>query len=293
MFIADADIGDILSWALPFLLAAVCFGVASSILASMMTRHEIEKELKEKQTADEAEQHRLAGQRQAALEAEYAQRRRQLEDEARASLDQAVVQVRDAAQERYQPMISPDGLESLEKRLCDLYTFNSYVGRVLTVRVYCLPTGWVGIEWMLDPNQPMALKVICKRDGYAVFAQHAYKGTWGAVHDRGHEYRFDFHAMQGSRDLEDGLEFRVKIPDVDQWPEEESDPTPPPKVEEETCEQQIARKLKRFSDEEAAWEQGKQAGYQRIDATDTADAEKKRRKARLDARIAEERGEQG
>ncbi len=101
--------------------------------------------------------------------------------------------------------------------------------------------------------------------------------------------------MEGQSNREAELAFTVTVPTKAQW-KRKVNPTPPPEVAEvdEATERQeaINQKLRVFNLEERAWEEGRQAGYRQIDASDAPDIEKRHRKARLDAQIARERDEQ-
>jgi hypothetical protein len=103
--------------------------------------------------------------------------------------------------------------------------------------------------------------------------------------------------MNGRYDREDGLTFTIRIPTEDEWKREVNPPPPPPAPPEidqvARRQEKITEKLSIFTVEDEAWERGRLNGHQQIDATNATNDEKKRRKARLDAKIAQARDQEG
>jgi hypothetical protein len=246
---------------------------------------EYEEKDEERQKASRAELKR----KEAELEAEFSRKREEFEQNAQATVAQAIADVRTAAEERFRGSLSADNLEGVDRKLREAQLMFSRTGRVLTVRVFAVPAGWVGIEWMLDPKVPNPLKVVCRRNGKVVSVEHAYKGLHTDLLLRGKEFTFSLQAFEGDRQYEDGLEFVVKIPTPGQWERKVGGTPEPPRDDAAERRQKIVEKVKGLAGEDELWENGRREGHQQIDATEAADLEKRRRKARLDAQIAKER----
>lgn len=269
-----------------FALVLVLFVVAAIALLLFLGSVEVEYEEKdeERQKAGQAELKR----KEAELEAEFCRKREEFEQNAQVTVAQAVADVRTAAEERFRGSLAADDLEGVDRKLREAQLMFSRTGRYLTVRVCAVPTGWVGIEWMLDPKVSRPLKVVGRRNGKIVFVEHAYKGVFAEVLVRGREYMYTFEVMDHAAEYEDGFGFVLKIPTPAQW-DRKVGGAPEPRDDAAERRQKILEKVRGMAGEDELWENGRREGHQQIDATDAADLEKKRRKARLDAQIAKER----
>jgi hypothetical protein len=270
-----------------FALLLILFVVAAIALLLFLGFVEVKYEEKdeEREKVSQAELKR----KEAELEAEFRRTREEFEQNAQATVAQAVADVRTASEERFRGSLVADNLEGVDRKLREAQLMFSRTGRVLTVRVCAVPTGWVGIEWMLDPKVSRPLKVVGRRNGKIVFVEHAYKGLFAEVLVRGREYMYTFEVMDNAAEYEDGFGFVVKIPTPAQWERKIGGTPEPPRDDAAERRQKIVEKVKGLAGEDELWESGRREGHQQIDATDTVDLEKKRRKARLDAQIAKER----
>ena len=198
-----------------------------------------------------------------------------------------MAQLREAAEERFRGTLTAGTSEELDKRLREAQLIYSRTGRVITARVFVSPTGWVGIEWMVDPSQPLPPRVVGKRDGKVVFTEHAYRNVYADVLQRGREYTFCLEAFDGERALERGFEFPVKVPTERQWRRSLGPATPPDALAEQ--QKKVEGAIRLLTGEDELWEKARREGHKRIDEEGGTEQEKKRRKARLDAQIAQER----
>lgn len=227
--------------------------------------------------------------KEAGLEAEFRRKHEEFDQNAQATVAQAIADARTTAEERFRGSLAADNLEGVDRKLREAQLMFSRTGRYLTVRVCAVPTGWMGIEWMLDPKVSRPLKVVGRRNGKIVFVEHAYKGVFAEVLVRGREYMYTFEVMDHAAEYEDGFGFVVRIPTPAQWDRKVGGAPEPPRDDAAERRQKIMEKVKVLAGEDELWESGRREGHQQIDATDAADLEKKRRKARLDAQIAKER----
>lgn len=299
---ANDDLSDILSslyWATFWMCLSLGCDIVLFVCQFKLDKlHKKElEELKAAEAVRDAEREEKYRQRERESDQEYRQKHRDLEStylkkeeglrqEMQQSLTKALAELRLTAEERFRPAIDAQGLEDLDQKLREAQLMHSHSGRVLSVRVLAVPTGWTSIEWMLDPDVPNPLRIICFRDDKIQFVDHAYKGRFTTVLARGKEYRFKFQAMDGSRDREDSFQFTVKLPTPGQWRRKVGEVAPDTTNERE---RQISDKVKRLTNEHNAWEKGRREGHQAIDGSDAPEGDKRRGKARLDAQIQRER----
>jgi hypothetical protein len=212
------------------------------------------------------------------------------EQAAQLALAQAIQKVRDAAEERYRTALASANLEEMDQRLREAQLIFSRGGRVLTVRVFISPTGWVGIEWMQDPGRPYPLKVVCWRGDEVITIDHLYRGVIGDILVRGRAYVFSFEAFDGKRNLEPDFQFEVKVPTVKQWKRKVDPAVPKPVVEDEaTREQKLVQKAKQIVGDEVLWQKLRKDAHQAIDNSEGSDFEKRRKKGAVDTRLQEVR----
>jgi hypothetical protein len=288
---AEASPDDVLKGVFVGVLvaAALVLLFALAKLASRAAEQERQRREREEEAASQREL-----QRQAELEAhrqrldrEYRQREERAERERQQALALTVAQLREAAEERFRGTLTAGTSEELDKRLREAQLIFSRSGRVITARVFISPTGWAGIEWMVDPSQPVPLRVIGRRDGEQVFMEYAYRGVYGDVLRRGREYTFSLEAYDGNRALEPGFAFTVKVPTERQWQRSLGAGASPDALEEQK--KRIEGTVKLLTGEDELWEKARREGHKRIDEEGGTEQEKRRRKARLDAQIAQER----
>jgi len=241
------------------------------------------REQQRQQEAREARERRRECERQRELQREKAR----LEQESQQALMLAVAQLKDAAEERFKASLTAGDLEELDQRVREAQLVFSRTGRVLTARVYAVPTGWVAVEWMLDPSHPQPLRVVGKREGEVVFVEHAYRGVYADVLPRGREYTFELEAYDGDSPRERGFKFVVKIPTPKQWRRKVSAAAEPDALAKQ--QKKIEQTIKLLTASDELWEQARRESHQKVDAAEGSDADKRRRKARLDAQIAQER----
>jgi hypothetical protein len=231
-------------------------------------------------------------------QAEFDRRQRELESEARRAkqensektdlaIAEAIRSVREAASERYQSAIPATTLQELEKRLREAQLMFSRSGKVLTVRVAAVPTGWLAIEWMVDPNFREPPRVTGRRNGVKLFVERAYKGMCCDILNRGTEYRFTFHVSGKYTSEAEDLEFVIKLPTPRQWLRKVIEPGEADHLSKR--EKRITQTVQKITKEDELWEKARRDAHEQIDATQTPDREKQKRKATLDAKIIDAR----
>ena len=266
-----------------FLLGIAGFAAACIFRAIQNEKERLAAKAKRQEAQREGE---LLAQKQQ-LELEALRRRREEEEQAGRAIEKAVQDLREAANERYCPALPTGTLEEIDANLRAHQLGFRRFGRLLTVRVVLVPTGWIGIEWMLDVNLANPLLVIGRKDSRVVFEECAYKGLYCDILARGRAYEFTLWAVEGKQ-IRDELRMVVKVPTPEQWerqinPVVEERETPAKRRKRITC------RIKGMAAEDEVWEHGRREAHQMIDRSDLPDPEKRRRKALLDGRLRQER----
>lgn len=235
-----------------------------------------------------------ADKRKNELEAEYAQKmdegKRELEAQRQSdqsALARAVQEVRDSADERYRTALAAKNISELDQRLREAQLIASHGGRVITARVFASPTGWIGIEWMVDPSRPTAPRVECKRDDDVVFVEYAYRGLHAEILPRGREFIYSFTVHDGANYLETDFQFPAEVPTKRQWQREVDAPTPKSTTAERK--RRLTKTVKAVIEDEKLVEGARQAGYKIIDDSQDPPRAKQKRKATLDLKLQQER----
>lgn len=219
-------------------------------------------------------------------------REREIEIQQQTSLavTTAVNEAREAAMKHYQSTIPEATLEQLHEHLKANVLMFSRMSRLLSVRVAGVPSGWVGIEWALVPSVPEPLRIVGHCEDKLQFSERAYRGFLTRYFRPGknHHFRIRAYGEQSSWKAEDELEFIIPMPSEKQWNKLLNPPPPPPPDPLAEAKERVERTAKRITTMDELWEQVRRSGMQAINASDDSEIEKRRRRARLEARLIEE-----
>ncbi len=195
----------------------------------------------------------------------------------------AIAEIRQESEKRFRSEFLVTDLVTLNDRIKEGHGARVYLGRVLTVRVLSSPTGWVVMEWTLDPRLAQPLKVICWRDAEMRFAQFAHRGVHYENLERGKAYGFNFAAIDGKIDREGSLQFVFRMPTQEEW---SRSITPPPEADEKTRRKaKVIAEIERATSELEVWEEA----LRKTDPTATDGPEDMKRKATIRASIVRAR----
>lgn len=227
-------------------------------------------------------------------EKKKAERRREEEEAARRrEQEQATLAARKAAVVQWQDELSQTTLEQLDQKLKLGMLMFSREGRVISVRVVGVPTGYVTVQWSLDTNLPLALRVVGIKNDRVVFEEYAYQGQFIDLYSRGRSHDFEIHAFDGRTDYEPNFSFRIRVPTPEQFARTVAPalppPLPPPVDETALRKERIEKRIAEMAAEDALWLEARKKDYDQIDALPISDAEKRQMKAATDARRIEER----
>jgi len=268
-------------------LSYVSYEIYTSII------HAAERDEEERLANAAAAERRKQQLQEACRQGELLQARRSEEMEAararRRELREAREERRSRPAEEFQTSILAGTLQEIDRRLRQEQLLFSRSGRVLRVRVVAVPTGWVGIEWVLDAGLPQPLRVVGEKDGLVVFTEHAYRGLYVDTLERGRSYLFQFHAFDGSRVREPDFKMVITIPTPAQYARNIEAPAAKKPEQAAARKRRITKKAKMIMAEDALWESVRQQGHATIDASNGSDLEKRKRKSFLDAKLARER----
>lgn len=294
------DCGTMLCWFVVFVTVIALAGANASLRDDLKSEREKARapakpvdelaaeraELGRQQRALAQKQGELA-QKHEELERDFARRRQELEKHSELALAKSIQAVRDGADERYRVTLTPGELEERDQRLREAQLMFSRNGRVICVRGFATPTGWLALEWFLEPSLARPLTVVGVRDGKVVFSEHAYRGMYCDILERGREYTFVMHAMEGKFDREQGFQFVVRLPTDEQWRRRigGEDPISAGAARE----RRINERIQAIATEDGLWEKARREGHQRVEQSDGSEMEKKKRKASLDVKLQEER----
>jgi hypothetical protein len=173
--------------------------------------------------------------------------------------------------------------KELERRLKESHLMFTRRGELLSIRVVGVPSGWVAIEWMLDPSLPEALWVKGRRGPTVVFREYAYRGMFTDILKPGEEYKFSLRVYDHDVEV-DCVRFTIKIPSRKQWNRSFA-PLPAPATARR--EREFQRLLPMLIDRDHL--DMPQGGYEFIDCLKISVVEKKYFKARLHRQLEIER----